>query len=93
MIDFVWDLWCIKYTQVKREKSSTIVRKTQDSFIVFIDNGPQMSQWMISNWDFVQVWLTGKGNLCCFDRGHTTHMLFEFEQTLWIKVFNKASLD
>jgi hypothetical protein len=46
----------MRYTQVNREWSSTIVRKKREPFIEFIENGPQISQRMISKRDSIQVW-------------------------------------
>lgn len=70
-----------------------MVRKYLDPFIVFIENGPHISQWIISNGDFVQETLTGNESLRCFALGQTVQVLLECRGTFGSKGFNRSNLD
>jgi hypothetical protein len=67
---------------VKREKSSTMVRKYLTPLRELIEKGLQISQWIKSKILLELEVLTGKGKRCCLAKGHIVQYLFEFTDML-----------
>lgn len=66
---WVLDFKLIRWTHVKRVKSSIMVRKQRALEYVWVLYGPQMSQWIKSNnaTDFIELEL--KDKRVCFAKG------------------------
>jgi len=73
----VWDLWCIRRSQVYLLKSSTMVRKNCEPLVDCVEKEPQMSTWTKSKENFELLLLIRNDKCLCFVKEQILQILLE----------------